>query len=401
MALVPKIITDVRTLMVKREDGAKWKFSDAGWGGDWLDLSIQGERQKPFQWKFGYLSHGPCLSEVKYMGWYGKEKSVSLESSVSTLRTDDYARTFFNIRYEFNRETHTDVSFFVLGGQDRIYTPVIAWGNKEGLIEERSLEKKNPGHPYLEQQNFVGQSPFWFGFPKQEIRGEDKKGCGWRAIVIRSFEASFSGVRYNKPTFSVRNINRRQKVSIDPNGIFMLRPPKEVTSIKQGDWVSLDVSIITLPPSISTYYGPNMSLQRHLADSPNSWKTIHREAAENIRSVVVNSGGEVVSTYPIVISVVDQCMVKLTIQGGIGAVPLQFKGLQSRFYTLHHCTEEGEVPIDRDQAVHGKDFYQVEYRYGRDEDLEVIGHYYITFNVILDEIESSTWVLRKNVGTVQ
>lgn len=383
--------------MVKREDTDKWKFSDAGWGGDWLDLSIKGKRLGPFQWRFGYFSHGPCLSEVNYKGWYGEEKTVSLESSVSTLRTDDYARTFFNIRYDFNTDTHTDLSFFELGTRDIIHTPTIAWGNNEGLIEERDLDRQKPNHLYIEQQSFDGAGPFWFGFPKQELP-KTQGGKGWRAIVIRSFEASFGGVRYHQPTFSVINIRSDRQNLIDPNASFVLRPPPEVPRISQGDWVSFDVAVITLPRIADDYYGPNMSFHQHMAENPDSWKTIHREAAENVRSVDIHSGGEVVSTYPIIISAVDQEMIKLAIQGGLGAVPLQFNGLSSRHYMLFRCTDEGEIPIDGDQAVHGNDFYQVEYYKSQSEkndSSEMAGYYCITFNVILDEIDSSIWVLRR------
>ena len=385
--------------MVKREDKDKWRFSDAGWGGDWLDLSIKGERLRPFQWRFGYFSHGPCLSEVNYKGWYGKEKNVSLESSVSTLRTDDYARTFFNIRYDFNTDTHTDLSFFTLGTTGAIHTPTIAWGNKEGLIEERDLDRQKPNHIYIEQQSFDGAGPFWFGFPKQELP-QNGNGRGWRAIVIRSFEASFGGVRYHQPTFSVINFKGRNNQDlIDPNASFVLRPPPEVSRISQGDWVSLDISIITLPRKADDYYGPNTSFHQHMAENPDSWKTIHREAAENVRSVDIHSGGEVVSTYPIIVSAGrDQEMIKLAIQGGLGAVPLQFNGLLSRHYMLFRCTDEGEIPIDGEQAVHGNDFYQVEFHHcqiEKNDSSEVAGYYCITFNVILDESDSSIWVLRR------
>jgi len=171
-----------------------------------------------------------------------------------------------------------------------------------------------------------------------------------------------------------------------------------VSRISQGDWVSLDISIITLPRKADDYYGPNTSFHQHMAENPDSWKTIHREAAENVRSVDIHSGGEVVSTYPIIVSAVDQEMIKLAIQGGLGAVPLQFNGLLSRHYMLFRCTDEGEIPIDGEQAVHGNDFYQVEYHHcqiEKNDSSKVAGYYCITFNVILDESDSSIWVLRR------
>jgi hypothetical protein len=60
---------------------------------------------------------------------------------------------------------------------------------------------------------------------------------------------------------------------------------------------------------------------RHLADNPNSWKTTYREAKGNDLKIDI-SGGKVLSAYPLVIQV-EKPEVTVTIQGGIGAVPIR------------------------------------------------------------------------------
>jgi hypothetical protein len=65
MALARRTICDIRMLMTAGKVSKKWRFTDAGWGGDWLSiLGNDGQRKKPFCWKTAYNSYGPCLTDV-------------------------------------------------------------------------------------------------------------------------------------------------------------------------------------------------------------------------------------------------------------------------------------------------------------------------------------------------
>jgi hypothetical protein len=304
------------------------------------------------------------------------------------LRTDDYARTFTSLRYEFKRKlASSEAGFFELGTAGYICTPCIAWGDLAGLIEERSVLGIKPGETYINQKQMEGAGPWWFGFPKQEQRSDRRWGKGWRAVVTRSFDASFAGVRYSNPSFSLLNQHRGDG---DPNLIFMMKPPETVTSFADGDWVSFDIELVTFPRKADDYYGPNEDIKNHLEANPYSWMTVHREIADNAMVTTIHSGGEVKSHYSIIIASTNESFVKFTIEGGIGAVPIQFTGLITRNYGLYRFTEEGEVALD--QAVYSNDFWQTETQHVT---MCNVCLYSLTFNVILDAFPQSTWILRE------
>ena len=104
MSLVDVAITDVRMLMARAGlNGRKWGWTNAGWGGDWLHARDEQEKKHYFsEMKTAYLSHGPCLTEVQYDGKYGSEREVDVKATVRTTRSDDYARTFQQLRYVFD-----------------------------------------------------------------------------------------------------------------------------------------------------------------------------------------------------------------------------------------------------------------------------------------------------------
>ena len=106
MSLVDVAITDIRSLMVRAGlRGRKWSWTNAGWGGDWLN--VRDASQEKFFWtdlKTAYLAQGPCLTQARYRGCYGAQREVDFSAQVQTLRTDDYCRTFQKLRYTFTRD---------------------------------------------------------------------------------------------------------------------------------------------------------------------------------------------------------------------------------------------------------------------------------------------------------
>ncbi len=393
-----KIIADIRMLMGKGEDGIKWRWTDAGWGGDW-GVFYERDRLKPFQWKTAYVSHGPCLTDVHYSGWYGAKKKVFMSASVHTSRTDDYSRTTTMLTYEFRASMHNfpKTSFFELGTTAEIYTPTVAWGDIEGLVEEIDLGQVPLGM-YLSKEEMDGDGPWWFGFPGQNITDGRKWGKGWRACIIRNYKASFGGQIYDRPTFSLFNHGRSDRKA---NMKFMIQSPEGVKEFTDSDWISFEITVLSFPKDHNDYYGPNESFKSHLRVNPNSWKTVHREVVGNHISVTIDSGGDLVSNYPIVITVSNpdkECSlgedeVHFTISGGIGAVPIKFIGLDSRDYMLYQQFYDGEVPLD--QSVYKNDFWQTEFSFEYEMDEEMLGTYSLAYNLKLDAFLVSSWVLRK------
>jgi len=382
MSCVDIAITDIRMLMVRNGiKGDKWSWTDAGWGGDWLN--IQDDTQKKYfqnSLKTAYLSQGPCLTNVKHEGYYGTNKEVDFTARVQTLRTDDYSRVFQKLRYTFTRDVSArKIWLFKLGRTGRYATPRIAYGNIDGCIEEVAVPGMlKKGQLFLDNVTLTGSAPWWVALPGAIHTSGKDWGTGYRALIIRSYEAVVGGNTYSNPTISA------PVFTANPTNLEIeLLPPADVSTFSKGDSIELDLELITLPRVADDYYGPNEAFRRHLTENPRSWKTTYREAKGNDLKVEV-SGGRKLENYPLVIQV-EKPDVTVTVKGGVGAVPIRFEGLKSsQGYRLYQVVNGKRAKFD--QSVHGNDFWQTDYD-------ATTNSYRMSFNLPLDGLQESQWVL--------
>ncbi len=392
MSLVDVAITDIRMLMARNGTGGKkWSWTDAGWGGDWLNL--QEGRQDKYFWtdlKTAYLAHGPCLTHVEYDGYYGANREVDFSAQVQTLRTDDYSRTFQKLSYTFTRDVSAKkIWLYKLGRTHGYRTPRLAYGNIDGLIQEQDVpDNLERDQLFLDKVELTGPGPYWVAFlGATETANRRAKPNGYRALIIRQYNAVVDGKTYTNPTVS-SPVYTANPTNLD----IELLPPAGILKFSKGDRIDLDLELITLPRQADDYYGPNESFRKHLTENPISWKTTYREAQGNDLAVAV-SGGTELQNYPLVIRA-QEPEVTVNIKGGVGMVPIRFENLKScQGYGLHRIVDDRRIELD--QAVHGHDFWQTDY----DAATET---YKMSFNLPLDGLGESQWILTSEVtGRVQ
>jgi len=383
MSLVDVAITDIRMLMVRSgASGTKWGWTNAGWGGDWLNIQDV-DQKKYFQnsLKTAYLSHGPCLTDVKHEGYYGANQEVDFSARIQTLRTDDYCRTFQKLTYTFTRDVSASkIWLFKLGRTHSYRTPQIAYGNVDGLIREHDVPATlKKSQLFLSEVQLTGAGPHWVAFVgATETAARRAKPNGYRALIIREYKAVLGDEVHSTPTIS-SPVCRAKPTSLD----IELLPPAGVRQFSRGDRIELDLEVITLPREAQDYYGPNEAFREHLAENPSSWKTTYREAKGNKLTVTV-SGGNALRNYPLVVQV-EKPEVPVTIKGGVGAVPIRFTGLSAtRGCRLYRVVDGQRIRFD--QSVHGHDFWQADFD-------AASGTYGVSFNLPLDEWELSEWIL--------
>ena len=380
-------ITDVRMLMTRNgPKGKKWSWTDAGWGGDWLGIhDAQGDKLAFTEMKTAYLSHGPCLTEVRYNGCYGPHREVDVAATVRTLRTDDYARTFHTLDYQFRRKFSAEmVWLFKMGRTGKLVTPQISYGNGAGLIAEQKVPLNlKPDELFVDKVKLSSEGPWWVAFPGAIHTSGKDWGTGSRALVIRSYRTLFDGKTYNNPTISmpVHKVQKDGRCDLD----LLLVPPEGIKEFKPGDKIEMDLEWITLPHMADDYYGPNEAFRTHLVLNPRSWKTVYREAKGNDLSVTVG-GGVLTCTYPIIIQA-SQPEITVDITGGVGAVPIRFDGLKTPSGYVLFQDIDGRL-VSLDQSVHGNDYWQTTCDAGSNT-------YQMSFNLPLDDVESSRWVLKQ------
>jgi hypothetical protein len=402
-------ITDVRSLFTRiGKDGKKWQWSEAGWGGDWLSVNdSSGKKLLLARMKTSYLSHGPCLPETVYQGAYGANGEVELKAEISTLRTDDHAKTFLRLRYDFHAELPTKDSWLFRLGTGKVFCPKIAFGHRDGLIHELDAPKGLKANElFIKNIILTGPSPWWLGFPGSKV---DDKPSGSRGFVVRSYRATFSGKTCDSPTISlpVGQLGSDGRCHVDATIV----PPAGIAHYKPGDSVELDIEIDVIPAEVDDYYGPNEAFRQHIAENPGSWKTFHRAAVANDLQVEVQ-GGKLLRNFPIIVKAnPGASMLRLKINGGAGAVPVRIEGLDTAKGWQLGGASSPEKSIDKflpglatftpslatrlspqtqplDQSVHGNDFWETTL----DPDTQT---YSITYNLPLDGKPESTWILTK------
>ena len=387
MSLVDVTVTDVRMLMARNKlNGEKWTWTDAGWGGDWLNIKDDKNRKHYFNGiKTAYHAHGPCLTEVNYSGSYGAQKEAHFNATVRTLRTNDYARTFTTMKYQFNKKVRTNGWLFKMGRTGGYTTPQIAYGNKAGLIKQHQVRPDiKHGETFIHKNTLSGKGPWWVSFPGATHHNDKDWGTGYRALVIRSYKATIGGKEYHNPSVSFPAF--RSPAKGKPNLDFILTAPKGIMHFHPNDTIEFEVEWITLPRNADDYYGTNETFRQHVKQNPSSWKTTHREAIGNDLTVNI-TGGKLLHNYPIIIQS-NKPTVKVEITGGVGYVPIRFEGLTSATgYTLYQVINGKEIKLD--QSVHKNDFWQTDY----DTKTKT---YKRTYNLPLDNNKKSTWILRSS-----
>ncbi len=380
MSLTDRAITDIRGLMLRKGlTGNKWGWTDAGHGGDWLVAADSKGKKLLFNdLKTAYLSHGPCLTDVRYAGYYGAGREAALKAQVQTLRTDDYARTFQNLEYQFRKPVAAaGASFYSLSHKS--ITSKVVYGNRDGLIAELAVPgDAQEGDMLAEQVTLAGESPWWIAYPGATT-GHDG-ATGYRSLIIRAYEASFGGKKVAAPTIGLPLGKVNDNVGIG----FRLTPPQGVRTLEPGDSVALDMQLITLPRIADDYYGDNQAFIQHLRENPSSWKTVYREAKGNDLEVAV-SGGTLLRNYPVMIQTLSET-VTVDIKGGVGYVPIRFESLASKDYSLYELKRGKEVLLD--QSIHGNDYWQTDYDAASNS-------YKMTLNLPLDGKPASTWTLKR------
>ena len=378
MSLTNVAVCDVRCpLGRKGKKGNTWGWTDAGWGGDWLSVSRDDWKLTFAEMKTAYLSHGPCLSDVLYKGAYGSDRSVLLDARIQNPRTDDYGRTFQKLDYRFQRELPA-ANTYLLRRHGRAFDSVVAYGNADGLLAEKRITADlKKGDLLIPVTQLTGPGPWWVAFPER-----DKGATGYVSLIIRGYEASFGGSTSRNPFLMVR-VEKRQgdKAKLET----WLVPPPEVTDYQPGDRVALDTEWVHLVTEADNYGGPSEAYRKHLEANPRSWKTTYREVKGNDLKIEL-TGGKLLQELPIVIEATEP-EISVTIQGGVGHVPIRFEGLSTADgYAIYEVIDGEKRRLD--QSVHGNDYWQTDHDAGSNT-------YKMTFNLPVDGKAESKWVLAR------
>ena len=351
-AQVGSSILDVRPLMVRGKEGSErwWWTANVGGADYFRFFQHDGVRVPHSAMRATYQKYGPCLTEVVYSGRIGRGIRQSVATSIS--RGDDVLRGVYRLRLDVDEAA--DFSRFAIfqTGSDRYACSSprkFAFGNESGLAREWSARPGGNGYR-SEPIQCLGRVP-WISLHDASSRtGKDAGAWADAGIVIRSWKARLGG-KDAAPWVAEHGLD----LGATKTSIIDLVPPPGVKRLEAGDFVEAVIELVVVPQSEGDYYGPNQALRAALVEHGKGWQMIHREAIGDDRKVEVTAG-QLERVWPDVRVRTADGQGSLSLDGGLGYVPVTFSGLKSG--NGHLLMIDGK---EFDQSVHGSDFWQTDY----------------------------------------
>ncbi len=364
-------ITDVRPFLARdpERNNQKWAWSTNTGGADFVKVSSkEGDEYTFTKIKSRYKRYGPNMTEVIYSGELDGGYA-DVEISTSVARSDDYVRGTYKIRFEVKRDFEfSQLALFQLGaeGYSVTHSKKFAVGDERGLIEERDWTPGSEEWKWrtgrARQYNYTYRSQpidgevAWVSMHDAFSRLTGYKYTACRGFVVREWSATVGGESLS-PSIAERSIMCRYGGA---TSVMELTLPESVTKLSVGDVIEADVTMLILPmmEGDTQYYGPNIAFKEALTKGANTAAIVEREA-RSIPKVSVK-GGELLSTRPITIKK-SADVISVSIEGGIGFVPLVIRGVEDYRGVDLNVTVNGRRVDLSEQAHHGGDYWQCDY----------------------------------------
>lgn len=375
-------IDDMRPLLTlpETEHPKPYGWADNSGGGDFLMWQdAEGNYQPLRATRTNYRAYGPCLTDVSYSEeTQGGE--ISAQMTVSLPRSDDYLRTFIHLRYDVNKRVQwRRLAFFQLGADHYNETPsrLVAVGDSSGLREEWE-PRSRPAESGHNGRDLTGEMPWVSIHGLQENALRPGGAAVSRGLIIRKWKASFHGAASSAPYVSFWN---KGAGANDDRTVVELSPPPTVRELQPGDFIEADLELAVFPAKPAAYYGPDVAFRAALWKNADQWKLIYREAAGNALRVEAQRG-RMNWPYPMNLTVDTNQVAEVTVEGGLGYVPVTVNGVTSP-HGFALWLDDRRV----DQSIHGNDFWQTDYDSDRQQ-------WRMTYNVALESSNRRRQTLR-------
>ncbi len=354
------LICDVRPVLVASRFAGKpvrWTWTGNVGGGDlvrWFDP--KGQRRFPDRMNSVVRRVGPNLTEVTYTGGFG-QGAIRHSVTVSLHRTDDLVRGVYRLSMRVARPVEfSRLVLFQIGADTYSYTGErrMATGNASGLTREWATQWG--GNAYRTQSEPLKGPSAWVAMQGCAPRSD---GADWlaeanRGLVIRSWKARLGG-KPAEPWFAEHGM----RVGGADTSTADILPPPGVTRLLPGDTVEALFEHVVVPQRAEDYYGPNAAFRAALEKDQDTWRMIHREAADN--ALTAKAGvGRIASEWPLKVAVSGN-RAQFSVTGGLGYVPITFTGLSGYRDPVLEVREAGGPWRRVDQSLHGKDYWQADF----------------------------------------
>ncbi|MGA0110566.1 MAG: hypothetical protein ACO3PN_00505 [Chthoniobacterales bacterium] len=264
-------ITDLRPFMILGPSGLSYDWTPNFGGGDIAKATDESGRV--LMWQDSVTTYpmiGPDLSRVRVTE---RSEDGALQLTIDTMlpRSNSATRGYFKVRLEALRDTNLrDLALFQLGSDyyNEVNASTIAWG--EGGTKAGA---ENP--PGAEWGRVFGPAALPGTAPWIALCGTTKDGdtptSPVRGLIVRDYRAVLGGREERTPHFAAA----RTRGALNAE---LVLPPDDL-KLQRGDTVEFLAELVIFPPSEQSYYGPSKDLKKQLAETPDSWELVAKEAA--------------------------------------------------------------------------------------------------------------------------
>jgi hypothetical protein len=321
-------ITDMRPLMTLpvEANAKRWGWADNCGGGDFLMWkNAQGRYQEMKGTRTEHRSQGPCLTDVSY----GEESSggeIAARMDVSVPAANDHLRTFLRLRYDVRKPVRWQrLAFFQLGADFYNDVPAcrVAVGDVTGLRKEWEPRRAEDRYDRAAQP-LTGRSA-WISVHGVDREALNKgQAMASRGLIVRSWRAVLGGkpAAPHMATYCNEWGKGNHKTAVE------LAPPPGLGELLPGDFVEAELELVVFPADAAAYYGPDNHLRGLLSREADTWRPVHREAKGNTLQPVAKRG-HITNDYPLIIAVDEEQRAEVSVESGLGHVPLVLTGLRS------------------------------------------------------------------------
>lgn len=380
------MLDDVRPFLVQTTQ--RWTWTGNVGGADFLRYTQAGNPQtlqRLSRVRSVYHQYGPNLTEVTYSGISADEKILgSITSHLG--RTDDLVRNYYHFDYQFLEDVAYDRFALFQVAADRYadngYTRY-AYRDEFGLTVDQAVNTQSAtgyeddSHRGL---SLFREAPWVMLYHNTKADGNLPELYADLGFVVREYRAEIGDAVLTTPYINVSRTNNGI-----PQTSFELGIPFEEGSpwcgeaclgltqmIPAGSRIRATVEYLVIPADKNRYYGVNNHLSDLPAEDYRTTAMIEHLSGGNSYGVTVHTGS-LERQYPLLITAVEGALAaEVSIEGGLGYLPLSFSGL-TRYdgWRLERLNETVWEQVD--QSVIGNDFWQSLYH-------QETG-YTLTFNV--------------------
>ena len=350
------LFTDFRPLYQRGfAQDERWAWPSNVGGGDTMVRYDAQDRYVPFKRNVTrHVSPGPNLAQLEFQE-LAADAAVRSRVEVWLPRTDDCARVYVRVHYEvLRRAAFSRLALFQLGADyySDADSTLIAWGDAGGLRAENH-PKPHAGARLLPLWEARGDQP-WISLHGQARADLERNGQSSRGLIVREWRAVLGGRTVPAPFFAaVGSRGTKSRLAAE------IVPPPGLTALEPGDRVDLLVELVALPLAAERYYGPNAAFATALTAAANTWRMVHREAADN-RPQVQLPAGTTVKSWPLTVPAGREREAVFSLHGGLGWIPVRLSGLtRPDAVELYSVTPAGRERVE--QGPPGRAYWQTDY----------------------------------------